>query len=275
MAEIVGGAAGPHSPVVYKLPWEESEEYVAQMEKVRESLKEIGRRIKNLGVDVLLVFGADHVQSFWFGCFPQMMIFTGEEADYSIGGSRIMRLKNNHELAEELLFGLVEEGFDVGFSQEIDFFDHPFTVPLYWILQAANNPEIRVIPFQLNTNVHPRVKLQRCYQLGEAVRKVLEKSKRTERVFVIGTGGLSHYPGTPYYGNVDEEADMYIVEKLRSGRIKELTDIDYDWLDATGNHELGTWIAAAAAVDTASTEVMAYWKAWNNGYCVVWFNKRR
>ncbi|HIQ29772.1 MAG TPA: hypothetical protein EYH45_04325 [Candidatus Caldiarchaeum subterraneum] len=272
MARIVGGAAGPHSPVVYKLPWEESGDYVAEMEKVRGALKEIGRRIGESNVDTILVFGADHVQSFWFGCFPQMMLFTGEEADYSIGGNKIMRLKNNRELAEELLFGLVEEEFDVGFSQEIDFFDHPFTVPLYWILQGADNRDIKVIPFQLNTNVHPRVKLQRCYKLGQSVRRIIENSRRNDKVFIIGTGGLSHYPGTPYYGNVDEEADMFIVEKLREGRVRELTDLGYDWLDATGNHELGSWIAAAGAVDVKSTEVMTYWKAWNNGYCVVWFN---
>jgi len=275
MAEIVGGGAGPHSPVVYKLPWMESDEYVVQMEKIRESLKELGRRMRRLGADVILVFAADHVQTFWFGCFPQMMIFTGEEADYSINGKKILRLRNDHELAEELLFGLVDMGFDVGFSQEIDFFDHPFTVPLYWILQSVGEPNIKVIPFQLNTNVHPRVKLWRCYQLGEAVRKILTKSKSPARVFVVGTGGLSHYPGTPYYGRIDEEADHFIIEKLKSGKVKELTDIDYDWLDATGNHELGSWIAAAAAVDTVSTEVLTYWNAWNNGYCVVWFNGRR
>ncbi|MEM2023463.1 MAG: hypothetical protein QXG69_01580 [Candidatus Caldarchaeum sp.] len=271
MAIVVGAAAGPHSPVVYQLPWEESEEYVREMEKVRECFKEIGRRINVLKPDVLLVFGADHVQTFWFGNFPQMMVFTGEAANYCVGGRRVLHLKNHHELAEELLFGLVEEEFDVGFSQEVDFFDHPFTTPLYWILQTCNVPDIRVIPFQLNTNVHPRVKLKRCYDLGQAVRRVLERSKRPERVFAIGTGGLSHFPGTPYYGNIDEEADRYILNMLERGKFRELCDLDYDWLDSKGNHELGTWIAAASCANAKSTEVLTYWTAWNNGYSVVWF----
>jgi aromatic ring-opening dioxygenase catalytic subunit (LigB family) len=271
MAKVVGGAAGPHSPVVYKLPWPESPEYVSNMERLRQCYVEVGKRMRELGADTLLVFGADHVQTFWFGSFPQMMLFTGEEADYAVGGNKLMRLKANPELAEELLFGLVDEGFDVGFSQEIDFFDHPFTVPVYWILKGVGDADVKVVPFHVNTNVHPRVKPRRCYELGRAVRRVLERSKRPDRVFVIGTGGLSHYPGTPYYGTIDEEADRYILEMMRQGKFSELSDVDYDWLDATGNHELGSWLAAAGAVDARSVEVMIYWPAWNNGYSVVWF----
>ncbi|MEM0441349.1 MAG: hypothetical protein QXY84_03935 [Candidatus Caldarchaeum sp.] len=273
MGKIVGAAAGPHSPVVYKLPWQETEQYVSEMEKIRNAMKEIGRRLNKLEPDVLLVFGADHVQTFWFGCFPQMMIFTGDECNYAVAGKTIMKLKNHHELAEEILYGLVDAGFDVGFMQEVDFFDHPFTVPVYWLLQEFKKPDVKVIPFHVNTNVHPRVKLQRCYSLGKAVGEIIEKSKRKEKVFVVGTGGLSHYPGTPYYGNVDEEADLYIIDKLKHGKFLELTDLDYDWLDATGNHELGSWLAAAAAYSASSTEILHYWKAWNNGYSVVWFER--
>ncbi len=272
MATIIGGAAGPHSPVVYKLPWKESEEYVSMMERLRGALVEIGRTVREKGADTLLVFGADHVQTFWFGCFPQMMIFTGDEVDYSVNGNKIMRLKSDHGLAEEVLFGLVEEEFDVGFMQEAEFFDHPFTVPVYWILKGFGDDGLRVIPFQLNTNVHPRVSLRRCFKLGQAVRKILEKSRRSNRVFVIGTGGLSHYPGTPYYGNVDEEADRWIIRRLERGELSRLTELSYEWLDATGNHELGSWIAAAAAVNPSSTEILIYWRPWNNGYCVVRFN---
>ncbi|MCS7133463.1 MAG: hypothetical protein NZ921_01490 [Candidatus Caldarchaeum sp.] len=273
MAEIVGGAAAPHSPVVYKLPWPEEQSYITEMEKLRESIKEIGRRMNSLKPDVLLVFGADHVQTFWFGNFPQMTLFTGEEADYAVAGNKLFRLKNDYKLSEELLEGLVDEGFDVGFMQEVDFFDHPFTVPVYWILQTWQNKDLRVIPFHVNTNVHPRVKLERCYQLGMTVKKILEKSRNSSRVFVIGTGGLSHYPGTPYYGNVDEEADLFIIDKLKQNKFRELTDLGYDWLDATGNHELGTWLAAAGAVDPRKTEVLVYWRAWNNGYAVALFER--
>jgi hypothetical protein len=55
MAKVVGGAAGPHSPVVYKLPWEESEEYTSSMDKLRNALMGIGRELRRLEVDTLLV----------------------------------------------------------------------------------------------------------------------------------------------------------------------------------------------------------------------------
>ena len=73
MAKIVGGAAGPHSPVVYKLPWQESPEYVSNMERVRQCFVEVGRRMKQLGADTLLVFGADHVQT--------CLLYTSDAAD--------------------------------------------------------------------------------------------------------------------------------------------------------------------------------------------------
>lgn len=271
MAKIVGGAAGPHSPVVYELPWPESPEYVANMERLRQCFVEVGRRVGELEADTILVIGSDHVQTFWFGNFPQLLLFTGYEAYYSIGGKKVMRLKGNPALAEELLFSLVDEGFDIGFSQEVDFFDHPFTVPLHWILKGLGHSDVKVIPFHVNTNVHPRVKPKRCYELGKAIRKVLHKSKKPDKVFVVGTGGLSHYPGTPHYGTIDEKADKYILDMMVNGKFEQLSDIDYDWLDATGNHELGSWLVAAGSVDAKTAEVMTYWPAWNNGYSVVWF----
>ena len=46
---------------------------------------------------------------------------------------------------------------------------------------------------------------RRCYQVGELIRQVAESSK--ERVAVLATGGLSHFPGSPRIGEIDESFD--------------------------------------------------------------------
>ncbi|MCS7117453.1 MAG: hypothetical protein NZ957_01520 [Thaumarchaeota archaeon] len=264
MARFIGAYMSSHAPQIILQP-RVSEEYVAQLARVHGALMELGDRIRRRNIDSLVVFGSDHMETFFLDNYPQLLLFTGERSSAKFGDKEV-EIANNVELATHLLYSLLDQGFDVCFSQEMRL-DHPFASPLYWVLKTAGN--VKVIPFHVNSNVSPRVSPKRCYQLGREVRRAIESFNGNSRVAVYGTGGLSHYPGTPLYGKVDVDADQYITAKIVEGRGSELANLTSKWLDDTGNFELRTWIAALGAVGDVRGEILVYERAYHIGYCVA------
>ena len=53
------------------------------------------------------------------------------------------------------------------------------------------------LPIFVNTYLPPLPKPRHCEALGKAILKVIEK--RGEKVAIIASGGMSHYPGTWKY----------------------------------------------------------------------------
>ncbi|MEM2651262.1 MAG: hypothetical protein QXU87_04215 [Candidatus Caldarchaeum sp.] len=270
MAKIVAAYASSHTPQLVVQP-KISEEFTRQLQIVHNALMEVGRRIAAANADTVIVFGSDHMETFWLNNYPQLLLFTGTEVGGKFAGVEL-KLPSDPQLSKELLYGLIDMGFDVSFSHELEL-DHPYISPMYWVLKGAQHDSYRpkLVPFHVNSNVDPRIKPRRAFELGQAVRKVLESSSLPNRVALIATGGLSHFVGTPYYGKVDVEADNFLIEKMVSGRGYELADLTADWLDEHGEFEFRTWLAVIGAVNSAPAEVLAYQRAWHAGYCVMSF----
>jgi len=270
LASIVGAFATSHTPQLVVQP-KISEEFTRQLKIVHEALMEVGKRIRNASADTLIVFGSDHMETFWLNNYPQLLLFTGSELNGMFAGVEL-KLKGNPELGKDLLYGLIDKGYDASFALELEL-DHPYISPLYWILQGASydSYQPRVITFHINSNVDPRIKPKRAYELGLAIRDVIDNLKHPNRVALIATGGLSHFVGTPFYGKVDEEADKFIIDKITSGRGYELSDLTPDWLDEHGEFEFRTWLTLIGAVRSSPAEILTYQKTWHCGYCVASF----
>ncbi|MEM4189360.1 MAG: hypothetical protein QW544_02440 [Candidatus Caldarchaeum sp.] len=264
MGRIVGAYMSSHAPQLIIQP-KVSEEYTLQLGKMHKTLMSVGEMIRSRGTDLLLVFGSDHMETFFLDNYPQLLIFTGETSTAKFGDKEVT-IHNDVEFSNYLLYKLLDDGFDVCFSQEMRL-DHPFSSPLYWVLKTAG--DVKVVPFHVNSNVSPRVSPKRCYQLGQAVRRAVESYHGDVRVAVYGTGGLSHYPGTPFYGKVDTEADRFIINRITEGKGSDLANLTSEWLDDTGNFELRTWIAALGAVGDVPGKVLIYERAYHIGYCVA------
>jgi len=165
MAQIVGAFATSHTPQILVQP-KISEEFTRQLQEVHKALMEVGKRIRNANADTIIIFGSDHMETFWLNNYPQLLLFTGNEVGGRFAGVEL-KLPGNPELAKELLYGLIDYGFDVSFSLELEL-DHPYISPLYWILKGAQHDSYqpRLIPFHINSNVDPRIKPRRAYELG-------------------------------------------------------------------------------------------------------------
>jgi aromatic ring-opening dioxygenase catalytic subunit (LigB family) len=117
---------------------------------------------------------------------------SGERCRCSFAG-RGYEAAIHQPLAEALLTGLVEADFDMVYAQEITL-GHAYAVPFEFVLGGRQIP---VVPVFINTYLPPLPSARRCAALGAAIARIV--AARPERVALLASGGLSHYPGTWKY----------------------------------------------------------------------------
>jgi aromatic ring-opening dioxygenase catalytic subunit (LigB family) len=133
---------------------------------------------------------------------------------------------------------------DVAYAEEWKF-DHGIMVPLNFLTPAYDLP---VIPININCQGPPLTPLHRTWALGEALRRACDSVP--ERIALVGTGGISHWPATPDSGKVNEAWDRDFLDRWsRNDRQALLSYTD----EATyreagqGGFEIRNFIAVAAA----------------------------
>jgi hypothetical protein len=252
--------------------------------------------------DVLLVFGDDQYEQFRFTNFPAFAICLAEDLDgthprvFSGGLMRKgwpeeskdqrVRFKGHPELGKLLTVNLMREGFDLslclGLPNEELGIGHAFTHPSFYIDPDYSIP---ILPFFINSYYPPQPSGKRCYELGRAVRRVLEALSLDLRVAVLGSGGLWHTPIWPE-AYLNEDVDQRILESVREGDARAMAQtfdaipwthpieapVDMPPLLASavlgvtgmqggvgsGSGEIRNWIAAAGVADGAPGTVVDY-----------------
>jgi len=157
----------------------------------------------------------------------------------------------------------IEAGFDLTYSQDVPL-DYAFYVPLHFAMPA---PAVPIVPLYVNVYLPPQPTPARCYAWGQALRSILDA--RGERVALMASGGMSHFPGTDRYASPDFDFDRGVLDALRAGRGEETRSLTAAELDRTGNVELRTWITLLGAVGPAPAEVLCYEPSWHHGNAVV------
>src|SRR5262249_29333111 len=114
-----------------------------------------------------------------------------------------------------------------------------------------------------NGYVPPLPRPKRCYKLGQAIREVLDETDA--KVLILATGGMSHYPGTPLYGHVDEECEKNVLAILASGKGSKLAEFSTDELLQSGNGELVNWAITAGICGDVKAHVIDYIRLWHIG----------
>jgi 2,3-dihydroxyphenylpropionate 1,2-dioxygenase len=90
--------------------------------------------------------------------------------------------------------------------------------------------------------------LHRAWALGEALRRAADKAP--ERIAVVATGGISHWPATPDSGKINEAWDREFMDRwCRNDRAALLsyTDAQIYRDGGQGGFEIRTFISLAAA----------------------------
>ena len=80
-----------------------------------------------------------------------------------------------------------------------------------------------MIPFAVNVVQYPVPSGQRCFKLGQAIRKAVEKLRPSRlNVHIWGTGGMSHQLQGPRAGLINKPFDNAFLDRLIAdpGRLK-------------------------------------------------------
>jgi 2,3-dihydroxyphenylpropionate 1,2-dioxygenase len=237
--------------------------------------------------DLVVVFGPDHFNGFFYELMPSFCIGTAAESskDWHLeaGTLRVPR-----DLAIDCARYLLACDIDVAISHAMKV-DHGITIPLYKLTGSLARYE--VLPVFINCAADPRPSFKRVRAFGAAIGAFL--ADKDMRVALVGSGGLSHDPPTPRIDHSapekterlvvrrtptqeeldaretrviqaardlvvgkgpclppSEQWDRNFLDTMLSGNVERfdaITDTEIDTIAGFGGHEVRTWVAAAAA----------------------------
>jgi aromatic ring-opening dioxygenase catalytic subunit (LigB family) len=191
--------------------------------------------------DALIVVANDQFVNFFFTNIPTFFICLAEEVKGQFTRHKF-HYRNHKELGRAILKAGIEKGIDFSYGEHVEL-QHTQVVPLYFLLPE---PKIPILPIYVNTWVDPVPTPRRCYQVGELIREVADKQK--ERIAILATGGLSHFPGSPRIGEIDTEFDHKLLEIMREGKGRALADYSLDQLLQAGDSEFLNWMVVLGTV---------------------------
>lgn len=266
MGEIVAAVGTCHTPYLFTRPPDEKPE---QLDQAARAMQELGKVLDETRPDVILFFGSDHVETFSVTCIPTFAIIAGSRAIAEFAGRRY-DLPVHREMAEDLLTKLVvEKSFDMAYSEDAEL-GHAFAVPFEYVIGKRDIP---IIPFFTNVYVPPLPTPKRCAALGKAVADVIKGRK--ERVAVIASGGMSHFPGTRKYLSPEFDFDRWLVAQFEAGNTDALLNMSGTQLDEVGNTEMLNWATMFGAIGSQEGELIDYIPTWHHGLSMMRFLPRR
>ncbi len=254
MSTVIGGAMLPHAPQFFTMPPSEDKKNV---EHVREVAADIGRRLRDLKPDLWIIFSNDHVEQFFHQSCPPFTLHVGGGATGEFAG-RKFNWKVPSEISFEIVRQLYRQGFDPAFSSTAKI-DYAIGIPLSHL--GHTDP---VLPIYVNAYLPPQPTMERCYQFGQAIARVV--TTMGLKTVVLSSGGMSHFPGTDRYSNPELNWDNKLLAKLAQGNLKSLIGYDEAELDETGNIELRCWACAAGALGERKPDVVSMDPSWHHNY---------
>lgn len=261
MGQIVAAMVSCHAPALFlRQPGEDP----AQLDATIAAMRQLGRVLDETKPDALIVVGLDHLEAFSLDVSPAFAVVVGPEVVGSFG-SKQYRVAVDQTLARALLEGCLKRDLDIAFCHKA-FMGHAFVVPFEYILEERQIP---IVPLFVNVYVPPLPQPHRAYQLGRAIREIV--SARKERIAILASGGMSHYPGTDKYGYPDFDFDQYLLQVIERGELASLLTLSSQKLDEMGETELLTWYVLFGAVGNQRGQVLSYQPTWHHGLGVINF----
>jgi hypothetical protein len=299
MAQLVGVFNVAHSPTCYRpaeewngvrasrtlradVPMDSLEDNRNKKARVEAAFATLRARLTAARPDVVVIFGDDQLECFDFTNFPAFAVYVGDTFEGALASGHRAKLRGHPELSMALVTGLMRRGFDPAFCMDMPKPErgvgHAFLRPAESLTDLATP----IVPVFLNCYYAPQPTARRCYQLGRAVREIIDAHPSALRVAVVGSGGLWHTPRAPD-AYLDEAFDGEILRLMAAGDAARMArffddytipagdrsqDIATRGRGATGmpspggpqggTRETCNWIAAAAVADGKPATIVDY-----------------
>lgn len=279
MGQIVFAAGAPHAPAIVGLFDRAPED---SKKVVRDTYSAIASELRASKPDVLIVFANDHIANSRITLYPDFLIGT---ADKHSGphewfkewiGCRDYTAKGNPAVAKALFKSMTRRGVRMSTRDENLKFDDNISVPV--VMTDLDSTEITLVPVLQNCTVPPFPNVDRCFEVGIALRAFIEQDlPKDMRVALFGSGGLSHEPGGVKYYKIDEEFDRRFLELCAAGDHsalrKEMTVERMESAGIGGTAEVLSWFPVMAAIGEKPGRSFGY-TGWPSFRCgvggVIW-----
>jgi 2,3-dihydroxyphenylpropionate 1,2-dioxygenase len=205
-------------------------------------------RLQAARPDVLIVVAAEHFANFFMNNMPAFAVgmadaYEGPIEDPEWLGIARTAVPGDAALSQRMIREVLET-VDVAYAEEWKF-DHGIMVPLHFLTPRY---DLKVIPVNINCQGPPLTPLHRAWALGDALRRAADACP--ERIALVGTGGISHWPATPDSGKINEPWDRQFLSRWvandRNGLLSYSDEQTYCEA-GQGGFEIRTFISVAAA----------------------------
>jgi len=202
--------------------------------------------------DVIILVYNDHATAFSLQMIPTFAIGTAAEfqpADEGWGPRPVPMVQGHPELASHIAQSVILQDFDLTIVNEMDV-DHGLTVPLSLMCGQPTAWPCPVIPFAVNVVQYPVPRGQRCFQLGQAIRRALDEYDEDLNVQIWGTGGMTHQLQGPRAGLINKQWDSKFLDKLIDDpeAAAAIPHIEYVREAGSEGIELVMWLIARGAM---------------------------
>ncbi len=217
------------------------DEFYARLDQQRQE-------IADSGAEALIVIAAEHFANFFMNNMPAFCIGIGESYEGPIEdpewlGINRTKVPGAPDIGKRITIEVMNS-VDTAYAEEWKF-DHGIIVPLHFL---TPNYDLPIIPVNINCQGPPLAPLHRVWAFGEALRRACDSVP--EKIALVGTGGISHWPATPDSGKINEPWDRDFLDRLMRNdkdALLDYTDEDIYRDGGQGGFEIRTFIASAAA----------------------------
>ena len=236
IVSIIGITHNPFMPRLFKQP-----NRPPGCAKVIERIDLMREKLRRAKPDVIVAIGNDHLHQFFMDNMPAFMIgkmdaysgtFYDEIREFGLPTHRI---PGDLELSDAIMEGAFDRGVDFAYSNELTI-DHSIIVPLTFVRPEMDLP---VVPILTNCIAPPLPRPKRFYEVGQAIRSVIDKLKTNKRIAVLVSGHLSLEVGGPRQFErklMDPNFDASAVAWISQGDVNgAVNHCSFDQLKQSGN----------------------------------------
>jgi protocatechuate 4,5-dioxygenase, beta chain len=241
MAKLCAVLATTHHPFYLKATTMPPEQQIPQAPEWKRKIEAYRETLTKAEPDILVMVGADHFHQIFLDNYPQFLI--GKAPRYDATFYNEIRefdlptyvLEGHEELSDYMLRGLMDRSFDMAFSHELKI-DHSIICPIITTRPQADLP---VVPIYTNIFAPPLPSPRRFWELGRAIREVIDEYPSDKRIAAIGSGHLSLELGGPRQfreTGPDPEFDRQAIEWISTGNIDAiLENVTHESMAKSGN----------------------------------------
>jgi len=235
LVEIIGITHSPNFPGMITEP--NPEPAIIQAAQDYEAMR---KRMTSLHPDVLVVIASDHLNQFFMDNMPAFLIGKAPKAEGPFPhevrtfGIAPYSAEVEVDVAKNMLHLAPRMGVDFSFSDEFRI-DHAFTVPLNFIRPEMDLP---IVPIFTNVMAPPVPPAQRFFEVGKAIRRMIDELPSSKRVGVLSSGHLAIEIGGPKEGrsSSDPEFDRRMMNLVGRGDVKNvIKEATWEKMMASGN----------------------------------------